>query len=88
MAKGKHPGMGDRPDIHGDTGEGIAAYAPPPKGSFRSVAPAAHLCVVQPEFGRRAMAEGGQGFKGGRRRTARGQLMMVRQLMRMNARYV
>jgi hypothetical protein len=30
MAKGKHPGMGDRPDIHGDTGEGIAAYAPPP----------------------------------------------------------
>ena len=29
MAKGKHPGMGDLPDIHGDTGEGIAAYAPP-----------------------------------------------------------
>jgi hypothetical protein len=26
MAKGKHPGMGDRPDIHGDTGEGIAQY--------------------------------------------------------------
>lgn len=25
MAKGKHPGMGDRPDLHGDTGEGIAA---------------------------------------------------------------
>ncbi len=78
LAKGKHPGMGDRPDLHGDTGEGIALYAPSPaitKAIF-SVGPAAHLGAVQPELGWRAMAEGGQGFQGGWRRLARGQLLM------------